>query len=228
MSERSGILAREDLDDVRRWELPSVGLAPVEETPQPEPPDAPARPTVAELQALQDQARQEGFQRGLDEGREAARRERDAQAARLAQLFNALARPLQDVDAQLECELAELAALIAERTVRRQLELHPDLLVGLVHEAMEHLPAASGHVTITVHPDDATMLRSALDPDQERPWHVAEDASLLPGDCRIATTASRIDLRTDTRLAALIDALLPAAEQHGTATPAADSDGARP
>ncbi|NII09192.1 flagellar assembly protein FliH [Oleiagrimonas sp. C23AA] len=206
MSERMGILAREELAQVRRWELPQVGSA--EPAEPKEDPDAPRPPTVAELQALEDAAREEGYQRGLEEGREAARRERDAQAARLAQLFNAVARPLSDVDEATERDLAGLSALIAERVVRRQISEHPDFLIDIVREAISHLPAATASVRVIVHPDDAAMLRDALGEADERGWRIDEDKSLLPGDCRIVSDASRIDLRTETRLAAMIDALL--------------------
>lgn len=200
MNEALQILHREDTGDLQRWDLPQVGRVRREPSES-----AAAGPTVAELEAIEEQARQEGHAQGLAEGREMARRERDAQAARLAGLFDTLARPLDRLDVEVERELAALSTLIARQVVRHELRTHPDTIVRIVREAVASLTVARGPLEVRLHPDDAAMLREEAG---ERGWQIVEDPSLIPGDCRIATSESRIDATTAARLAAVVDAVL--------------------
>ncbi|MDQ6648304.1 MAG: FliH/SctL family protein, partial [Pseudomonadota bacterium] len=127
---------RDSAAEFRRWELPEVGtVSPAREAA------SPAQPTVRELEALEQQAREEGYAAGQAEGLAAARQQLDEQLARLAALYDAAARPLASLDAQTELELARLTTLIASRVVGRELQLAPDLIVQTVREAAAALPA---------------------------------------------------------------------------------------
>lgn len=204
MSELTSILARERAVEATRWELPKVGRDQRAANPlQPE------RPTVAELQRLEDQARQEGFEQGLAEGRAEARRERDAQAAQLATLFDALARPLRDVDHEVEEALVDLAVRIARRVVAHELDAHPaEHMTALVHRLVDMLPASGQTVTIHLHPDDAALLRESLGEAGERGWVLKDDPAIARGGCRLESGASHLDAPIEARLDAAIDAAL--------------------
>lgn len=197
------ILTREKIGHAQRWELPDVTPADARREAE-----EAARPTVRELEDMAEQARQEGYARGLREGREAAREEMASATARLAGLCDALARPLDEVDEQVESELAQLAVLIARRVVGHALRTQPEQLVPRVRELIGHLPAASRQVIIHVHPDEMRLLREHLPEADDRGWRIEEAADLQPGDCRIDTEHSRIDGRVQTRLDAVVGAIL--------------------
>src|SRR4051812_21090492 len=154
----TSILARERVDQFERWELPVVG--------GPDPHDAadalddgPHLPTVAEIEAIERQAREEGFNAGLAEGRAMANRELDAQVARLDALFAAVQQPFADLDGDVAGDLAVLATIIAERVLGFEIATRPETIVQVVHQAIEVLPAASRHLKIHLHPADAAIVR---------------------------------------------------------------------
>lgn len=200
MSEALRVMSREQLHDVRRWNMPTVE--------RPAQADGRARPTVAELEAIGEQARREGYEHGLDEGRRAAQGELQRKLQHLSGLCDALARPLEDVDAAVERQLAELAMLVARRVLQTELRLQPQHLLTVVRKAIAALPAATAGIEIQVHPQSAALLQEGLTEAEERGWRIVEDAQLAPGDCRIAGADSRIDASIETRLAALVDAAL--------------------
>jgi flagellar assembly protein FliH len=200
MSDALCVVTREQLHDVQRWTMPVVE--------QPVARNATSRPTVADLEAIGEQARREGYEQGLAEGRKAARVELDSQLQQLRTLCDALARPLADVDAAVERQLAELAMLVARGVLQAELRLHPEHLLKVVRKAIGALPAATTRIDIIVHPQSAALLREGLTEADERGWRIVEDAQLEPGDCRIAGADSRIDARFETRLAAMVDAAL--------------------
>jgi len=187
--------------EFQRWELPEVGSAPGAEKAA-----APPQPTVRELEALERQAREEGFAAGRDEGLAAAREQADQQMARLRGLYEAAARPLQMLDDQTAQELVRLATVIARRVVTNELKLSPELIAQSVREGVKALPSASRELRVCLHPDDMVLLRElGL---VEAHWQLSADPALARGDCMMESGRSRLDLRLDTRLAAVIDVVL--------------------
>lgn len=194
--------------DFRRWELPQVGAAPEASAAA----DATPQPTVRELEALEQQARDEGRAAGLAEGRAAAAQELRERLAQLDAVCEAAARPLQAFDEQVAQELARLAMVVAGRVVARELQLAPELVVRAVREAADALPAATRELRVHLHPQDLALLRELG--VAERHWQLLADPALARGDCRLESEHSRLDARVETRLAAVADAVLGEAGPH--------------
>ena len=205
------ILARERIDSYQRWELPLVDeaeMAAAAAAAEAEAAAARSRlPTIANMEAIEREAREEGFNAGLVEGRAMARRELVAQMARLEALYTAAATPLAALDADVGTELAQLATLIAERALGYELTTHPERIVDIVRQSVAALPANARHLRVHLHPDDAALVRDYQNAG-EHPWQIVDDVDLLRGDCRLESENSRLDATVKTRLAAVIDAVL--------------------
>ncbi|MEW5833431.1 MAG: FliH/SctL family protein [Pseudomonadota bacterium] len=195
-------IIRDAIAGFERWELPPVldrlAAEPVAEAGGP--------PTVAELEALERQAREEGYAAGRAEGLADAAREREAMVRRLEALLEAATRPLDALDEATEQELARLAAVIARRVVAHELATSPALIVQAVQQAARALPAATREVRVRVHPDDLAVLRQHEVAEEH--WQLLPDPALVPGDCLLESDRSRLDARVETRLAAVVDAVL--------------------
>jgi flagellar assembly protein FliH len=188
--------------DIQRWELPNVGTRQSVEKAA----NAVAQPTVRELEALEQQAREEGYAAGRAEGLAAAQQQLHEQLARLDALYTAAARPLQVLDEQTEQELARLATVIARRVIAHELRLSPGLIVQAVRQAATALPAATRELRVQLHPDDLALLRELG--AAETHWQLLADPALSRGDCQLLSERSRLDARVETRLAAVIDAVI--------------------
>ncbi len=95
-----------------------------------------AVPTVSGLVDLQAEAYKEAFEQGLAEGREAGRAEVRAQVERLEGMFYDLAKPFEELDAEVERELLTLAMALARQIVRRELKTDPTQIIGIIREAI--------------------------------------------------------------------------------------------
>ena len=188
--------------DFRRWEMPQVG----NESEAAQDDAVPPQPTVRELEALEQQARDEGRAAGLAEGRAVAAQELRERLAQLDAVYEAVARPLQAFDEQVAQELARLAMVVAGRVVAHELQLSPELVVRAVREAANALPAATRELRVHLHPQDLALLRELG--AAERHWQLLADPALARGDCRLESEHSRLDARVETRLAAVVDAVL--------------------
>lgn len=194
-------IIRDALDGYERWDPLAFDAPPV----APEP-DLPPQPTVSELEALERQAREEGYAAGHAEGMAAAAIECGRLVARLEALLEAAARPLAAMDDATEQELARLATVIARRVLVHELATSPARVVQAVQQAARALPAATRELRVKLHPDDLALLREH--DVAESHWQLLPDPALSRGDCLLESERSRLDARLDTRLAAVVDAVL--------------------
>lgn len=190
----SKIIPKEELDAIENWSLPEVNLAQKRETA--------ARPlTARQIEELQQQAREEGFALGRREGQEAGKKDIKARVHELDALMQTLAKPLEQLDAQIETELVQLALAVAKQLVRRELKSDPGQVLAVVREAMTALPLAARNVRLHLHPEDAALVRETLSlSESERSWTIVEDPVLSRGGCKVSSDTSQIDASLERRL----------------------------
>lgn len=172
--------------------------------------------SAAALEAEYRQAWRNGFEDGRREGLQAAasqldarQRELDERLARVEELLRAMARPLERLDEAAANELARLAVATGAQLARRELRLDPSQVIAIIRDCVNALPASARHVRVHLHPADAAVVRERLaQPAADRAWTVVEDPVLGRGGCRVTTDASQIDARLDSRVAAVVAAVL--------------------
>ena len=194
--------------EISRWDLPSVSGKAIQGR----------RPgkTVSELEDVERRAYEEAFAKGREAGVAAAKAEHaqilaqaQAQVKRLEQVVDSLARPLQDVDAQVESELVNLALTVARQLVRRELRIDPSQVIAIIRETVALLPIAARDVRVHLHPEDAAIVRDRLAATTaERAWSIVEDPVLTRGGCRVTTDSALIDARLETRVNTVIATIL--------------------
>jgi flagellar assembly protein FliH len=165
--------------------------------------------TAGVLADLQSEAYREAFQQGLRDGAAAGREQVRAQVERLDQLLTDLARPFAEIDESVQQELLQLAMALARQIVRRELRQDPTQIIGIVREAIGQLPVAARDIRVQLHPEDAAIVREHLAPaENERAWTLVEDPMMMRGGCQVLSASSRIDVRLDKRLGALLSELM--------------------
>lgn len=173
--------------------------------------------TAEQLEQVQSQAYNEGFERGKKDGfahgyKEAiagAKNEISQKADQLDRLLSALNTPFKELDEQVERELISLTISMVRQLVRREVKLDPNHIVGVVREALSLLPVSARNISLVLHPEDAKLVREIFDvSDKELGWSIVEDPVLDRGGCKVITDTSRIDATLESRLAAMITTLL--------------------
>lgn len=155
------------------------------------------------------QGKDEGFQAGHSEGYSQAyaegQKEMAEKVAYLEQIMSLLHSPFAELDKEVEDQLVTLAMSVAKHLVRRELKIDPGQVVAVVREALTALPAASRNVRLFLHPEDAGLVRDALSiSDGDMNWKIVEDPIITRGGCRVMTETSQVDASVETRLAAII------------------------
>jgi flagellar assembly protein FliH len=195
--------------DVSRWDLPSVEGASM---PRP----GVKGVNVMHLSIVEREAWEHGFKDGRVEGvrkgeAELAKRinEVNVKIAALEAIIAALAKPLDQLDEQVETELTRLALTVAKHLVRRELKIDPAQVIGIIRHTVSLLPLASRNIKIHLHPDDAAVVREKLAaPQGDQQWQLSEDPLMARGGCRVTSDNSSIDARFETAVAATLSGLL--------------------
>jgi flagellar assembly protein FliH len=190
---------------IERWSLPQVDGnvigRPIDE-----------RKAAAAAEAIARLARQESEARGYEAGMAKAETEIEARTAeldtrikQLDTLLQFMARPLQDLDAEVEKMLLQLTLAVGKQLARRELRIDPAQVIAIIRESLQELPSSAREIRVHLHPEDAAIVRERLTaPANERAWTIVEDPTLSRGGCLVRTENSQIDARLESRINTVI------------------------
>ena len=199
----SKVISRDDAESLQKWVNSSsqasadlsLGAAPLL--------------TAQQVEEIQKEAQQEGYKVGYDEGIAAAKNDIAQQVKRLESVFNFLQQPLEQLDDEVEQELASLALAIAKQIIRRELKTEPEHVIGAIREALGALPVAARNIQVLLHPDDARVVRENISMEAaEENWKIVENPTVTRGGCRVETETSTVDATLERRLAAVVAQVL--------------------
>lgn len=241
----SDVIRAKDVNVFDRWALPSFDPH-GGELPEPEAAHEPAaeqelsrsedvpveevKPlTLDELEAIRQEAYNEGFSTGEKDGFHAgqlkARQEADAtlapKLASLEKLMTQLLEPIADQDRNIEHAMVTLVGQLAREVIQRDLLIDSSQIRQVLRDALKLLPMGASNVRIHINPQDFEMVK-ALRERHEETWKIIEDSDLMPGGCRIETEQSRIDASVETRLGQAISQLFEQQRENATSPPEAD------
>ncbi len=214
MSSVPGKFRHSQPDQVEKWHVPSVNSPDsqvfrhqVESESNPDEAESVKIPTAAEIEQWREQARAEGYQQGMQQ----ASAEITQQSEQLRQIIEFFDRPLQSLNEEVEEQLSLLAVVLAQQLVRREIRADPGELIGVIREAVQMLPANSRKIRIYLHPEDAELVRHALqldEHDEDLNWKLVEEPMISRGGCEIKSDRSVINVTLENRLQALAASVL--------------------
>lgn len=191
-----------------RWEMasfdppkPAVAPEPAAPTPPPPPPvqEAPPEPavklpTAEEVEQIYQQARDEGYRVGFNEGQQTALTE----AQKLSALVQKLDEAITGMEGEVADELLALSLEVSRQVVREAVRLQPEAILAVVKEALLQLPHQ--HAMVYLQPDDAALVRIHLGEQLAHAGHrIQDDPALTRGDCRIEAGNTRADATLESR-----------------------------
>ena len=197
------------MSDAVRWYAPPLEepqRVAREETPE----EIPRPPSLEEIQQIRDDAQREGHDEGLARGRAEGLAQAQGEMRRLtAQIEGILdnfSRPLARLENEVVAALGDLAVRIAGGLVGRAYQADPELLAGLVGEAVDAAGGAAREVEVRLHPDDIAALTPVL--TLAPATRLVADPALARGDLRVHAESVRIDGSLDARLRGALDTVL--------------------
>jgi flagellar assembly protein FliH len=155
------------------------------------------REALAQQAMLLEKARQDG------ETKAAAAFERQAEEMRagVRAAIADFARERATYYQRVEKEIVELALNIARKILRREAQIDPLLLAGMVRVAVEKIESGT-KVTVHVNPDEASECRAyfAQHMEPQQVPEVLEDAQVAMHQCKLETVLGTTELGPEVQL----------------------------
>jgi len=174
------IIPEERLPAFHRWRLASFDA-----NGAVEPDTAAADQTV--------QAHERSSKLGYAAGYEQGRKRAEEEALQLQALVQSLHAALAGMDQAVAEQLLSLALDIARQMLGQALAVRPALVLPVVEEAVRCVSQSDAPIRVSVHPEDAALLRTHLAACPGKEWVLIEDASLARGGCRVDTRSTEVD-----------------------------------
>lgn len=169
--------------------------------------------TVAEWEALREEARQEGFaqgrKEGIAQGREAGKEQGLAEGMQQAEariqeklnevqaLIDSLQQPLKQQEQALHQLLLKLCLKISGALVEAEFAERSDLILANIHEALDKVPPGSADPVIALHPEDLKLVQPFAD---LQGWELRENPTARRGDLKLVAGSCRIDSELEQRI----------------------------
>ncbi len=130
----------------------------------------------------------------------------------LEQVIRAIEKARGDWAAEWEGRAVHLAVAIAQRVIRRELSLDPQIQTGYIREALD-LAAGGQQVRVRIHPDDREALGKLAGQWLEERLARASaeliaDPTVSHGGCVVETQHGKIDQQIETQLARIEEELI--------------------
>jgi flagellar assembly protein FliH len=180
-----------------QWEVVELAASAGEATPPPVDPEA-------ELAALREAARAEGYAEGMAAGRV----EGEQACGRMKQLAESFSSTLDNLDFRLADMVLELALDVARQVVAGELAARPERILDVVNLALKQMAETSREARLLLNPDDAALVRPHLDQvlDKNR-LRIVEDVRIVRGGCLIETAQGDLDATLPARWRQVVQVL---------------------
>lgn len=162
-------------------------------------------------EAIERQARDDGFARGMEEARAMVEKDLETLFAALNKAMAELETFKKRLERDAEKDAVSLAFAIARKVVYHEIASREETIFEVIHEALKQVPDQKS-ATLRVSPMDYERLKAGTGAFSAAAASLEEmrmqpDKSIRDGDCIIDTPFGMIDARIEKRLAAVESAL---------------------
>ena len=174
---------------------------------------------VQEAHQEAEKVRREAAESGRQAARDAAHAVLDEKVGKqMGSLIPVLQKAVRDIEdtkhdwlAHWERSTVSLAAAIASRIVRQELQSQPEIAAGLIREALS-LAAGAERITLHLSVTDHQILKGQVEKltdslSQLAPAQIVADDAIDPGGCRVVTEFGEVDQRIESQLQRIVEEL---------------------
>lgn len=148
----------------------------------------------------------EGFELGKAEGIAAGEAHIQQQVDVFVSLANQFAQPLELMNAQVERQLVDMVLALTREVVHVEVQTNPQIILDTVRESIEALPISGHAITLKLNPEDNAIVHEAYGDEQfaARNWELVAEPSLSRGDIQIEAGESSVSYRMEDRVRSVL------------------------
>lgn len=158
----------------------------------------------------------QAYQQGLEEGRAIARQESQAKLEELDRRGDEMEAERRLFFDKVEPELARLAVGIAEKVIAKELETNPEIVIGLVRNAMKRMRERE-MLRVRLNPEDLPLVKAAREDliaevNGVNKLDLQEDRRVARGGCMVESSNGILDATIKTQLEKLEEVITEASD----------------
>ena len=159
--------------------------------------------TAADAQAQQaqqlEEARERGYQEGLQRGQEAGRVQAEALLEQMTALWDAMQQPFADMEENIHSHLMGLSLAMSEAVIRRELSTDRDAIARVLTEALSALGFVQTPIEVSVNPADHDVVAGLLS-GENIDSRITADPNIQRGGCMLRADRALVDMRVETMI----------------------------
>ena len=159
--------------------------------------------TAADAQAQQaqqlEEARERGYQEGLQRGQEAGRVQAEALLGQMTALWDAMQQPFADMEENIHSHLMGLSLAMSEAVIRRELSTDRDAIARVLTEALSVLGFVQTPIEVSVNPADHDVVAGLLS-GENIDSRITADPNIQRGGCMLRADRALVDMRVETMI----------------------------
>lgn len=160
--------------------------------------------TEQRLNALFEEARQQGYAAGVQQAQASLEQE----ARRLRQVTESFGSALDSLDFRLADQVLNLALDVAKQVIAGELTARPERILEVVNLALRQMADSARDARLLLNPEDARIVRPILNDLLDRTrLRMVEDARIVRGGCLIETMQGDLDATLQTRWRQVVSVL---------------------
>lgn len=164
-----------------------------------------------QVNTWEEEARQQGWQEGYSEARQAAANELTEALITAQQLAESAVQAYDKFLNDSQGEVGRLAIAIAERIIGKELSLNPKVITDIIAQAIK-TANIRGACRILVNPKDYEIIEPFWEavPSLQSPghtWELLPDTRVSRGGCLIEASGGTIDAQLETQFEQVVTAL---------------------
>ncbi|EFB2831390.1 flagellar assembly protein FliH [Escherichia sp. 93.0743] len=146
------------------------------------------------------------YQRQLKDGFQEGRKQYVEAAQPLENITGKVNDFLAHIERKQREDLLQLVEKVTRQVIRCELALQPTQLLALVEEALAAFPSMPETLQVMMSAEEYNRIRDAV-PEKVNEWGLMPSLDLAPGECRVITDKSELDIGCEHRLEQCMTAL---------------------
>ena len=173
--------------------------------------------TDRNIKEIETQAYIRGFNKGEKDGYASANSRIEKKIKEFAGALNDVSKLREQIMADIEAEIVELALAIAGKIVCCEIKTNPGLIVGVLSEALQKVESHQ-NLNVRLNPKDLEFIRSSglqltdyIDSTEQ--IKIVEDPGVSRGGCLVQTDSGEIDARIEKQIDVIAESFRAQLEQ---------------
>ncbi len=146
---------------------------------------------------LSNQLKQDGFDKGYQEGLQKAEQENAALFLQAKQLIHDLSKIKIELIQDAEYVLSDIAMMVAKKVIDHELTVNKTLIEKVLREMLGKIPDMNESIKIKVHPDDLEVIKKITTDETDKEVDISVDPTLSKGSIKLKSDFTKLEYNID-------------------------------